>query len=103
MLWAAPEAPIGNSLISLSVIQAKQIKCSHLREGILLNSAHKMMLNSGVWQILILPPGRERVKGNEAALKQCVKGGKWEFRLYVHSSRLASGFHREQILNQLLS
>lgn len=54
----------------------------------------KMVLNSGAWQILILPPGRERVKENEAALNQRAKHGKYESRLYMYSSRLAYGFHK---------
>lgn len=63
----------------------------------------KMVLNSGAWQILILPPGRERVKENEAALNQRAKHGKYESRLYMYSSRLAYGFHKGANIELIIS
>lgn len=52
-----------------------------------------MMLNSGVWQIL--PPERERVKENEAALK-C---GKCEFRLCMQAAGWLMDLIKEQVLD----
>lgn len=44
-----------------------------------------------------------RVKENEAALNQRAKHGKYEFRLYMYSSRLAYGFHKGVNIELIIS